>query len=105
MTDEKTMKKVILPVNNEVQGNITDCKIETAQIKIDRESILSLTEIKTYQSYDVCTKKVINEYTVKEVSPVGFGWGLGLGVIILFLLVIVAGKTVSKCDPYRRYLD
>jgi hypothetical protein len=72
----------IIPASN-VDGNITSCKIETAQIKIDRHFAFSPTQTVTYRSYDVCTGNTINEFPIHELTP-----GFLIGSIILFFVFI-----------------
>lgn len=88
----------IIPTNN-VEGNITSCKIETAEISVDRKSLTSFSEFTTYQSYDVCTKQVTSVYTLQELT----GFGALCGLIIGFAIVmILMGMCIPSSDnPYR----
>jgi hypothetical protein len=88
---------MIVPTNS-VEGNITDCKIETAQIKTDRESPLSLTEIITYRSYDVCTKQTIEEYQIPSLTVFSFPFVLVAAGVGLFLIVCLFSWLASLLD-------
>jgi hypothetical protein len=84
------MNTAIIPTNN-IQGDITSCKIETALTKIDKEWALSLTQISHYQSYDVCTKEVVETYHIQEITPAAFGLGFMIAIFIVLLIGFIAG--------------
>lgn len=69
-----------------IQGDITNCRIETTKISVNRNSAFSFTEQNNFQSYDVCTKDVITTYSTNNIT--GFG-GFLIGISILFLFVVV----------------
>lgn len=85
---------VVVPTNN-VEGNITNCKIETAEIRVDKASPSSFVQYTTYQSYDVCTKEVKSEYVIPEVT--GFAVVIGLCLGIVFISILMAW---SSSDSY-----
>lgn len=74
------MTPQVFIAGSNVEGNITSCKIENQLIKVDRKSVLSPTEVKTYISYDVCNKQVINTYTLQE-------WRDGIGMVPLGIIL------------------
>jgi hypothetical protein len=90
---------MIVPTNN-VEGNITSCKIETSPIKVDRHSVWSLTEKTTYRSYDVCTKQTIDTYTKPEFTGMLLAWPviICVGVCVLTGVIAVA---VSIWETFR----
>jgi hypothetical protein len=47
-----------------LKGDITSCKLEQQEIRVDRKSVFSLQEKHTYVSYDVCNKQVVEQYTL-----------------------------------------
>jgi preprotein translocase subunit YajC len=79
------MAETVIPVTNGLNGNITDCKIETAQIKIDRKGTMSFSQKETYRTYDVCTKQTVSEYTASTIT------GAGIAIIILVPFVLLVG--------------
>ena len=72
---------VIVPTSN-VEGNITNCKIENQLLSIDRKSAFSVTETRNYITYDVCNKQELARYSMPEFTGNG-----GIGVFILFLIL------------------
>jgi hypothetical protein len=80
-------KTVVIP--NNVNGDITSCKIETSEIRVNRDGAFSLTELTTYRSYDVCTKQTINEYQASHITGFG-GFCIFIGIIFLIIFGIVA---------------
>jgi hypothetical protein len=80
--------QTIIPVGNQVEGNITSCKIENQLIKIDKESIFSLSQLKTYAAYNVCDKEIINQYQVPEGTSLLWG---GIIVCLFFIAAILHG--------------
>jgi len=91
------MAETVIPVTNGVNGNITDCKIETAKIKVERKGAWSLTQKETYRSYDVCTKQTINQYQTNTVTGGGF---LILCVAVALVLTLFWGIIVAATDGY-----
>lgn len=79
--------KIILAGNN-IEGNITDCKIENQIIKVEKNSVFSLQQKRTYASYDVCTKEIIHQYVIPEFT--GFALIGAFLVIVIFTIAIVA---------------
>jgi hypothetical protein len=87
-------ENVLIPSAN-VEGNITSCKIENQLIKTDRASVFSVQEIETYATYDVCSKQIIQQYTIPSLAPAG-DWLIAFAVAIAVVGVIigfVAGLT------------
>lgn len=76
-------QKVIVPTA-EVQGDITSCKIENQLVSRYRESPFSLTQTSSYVSYNVCTKEIMDRYTVPEMTSIFPG-------LLVFLIVLVLG--------------
>lgn len=75
----------------DIKGDITSCKIENKLIKLDKKSPFSLTQNKTYVSYDVCTKQTIETYTVPELTEFwGAFFAIGIPVLIMGLILLVA---------------
>ena len=103
LTNVKSMNNqpiAIVPTTN-VEGNITSCKIETAKVSIDRESPMSFVQHTTYQSYDVCTKEVIDSYVMPEVT--GFAFFISsLGAILLFMVIsfAISAKDYDPTNPF-----
>lgn len=81
------MAEPIILTEGKVQGDITTCKIETAHIKTERFSIFSPVSTNSYRSYDVCTKQVVNDYNLKELSFVGF---LYIAIVCIALAIVLA---------------
>ena len=95
------MEKTIIPVGGNVVGNITDCKIENTLISIDKAWAGAMTQISTYRSYDVCSKQVIKDYAVQEITPNGIFLGLFVAIIVI---AIISGLCSSSSDyPPIRY--
>ena len=83
--------KVILPIGGNVQGDITTCKIETAAVRKERDSAFSFTETTIYQSYDVCTRDVIETYGLDGLTFFG-----GTIIIVgMFLVGIILAAMAS----------
>ena len=78
--------KIIVPTNN-VQGDITSCKIENQLTRIDRGSAFSLFETNSYISYDVCSKKVIDTYQVQAMTGLSISILIFLGIILFFVML------------------
>lgn len=74
---------VVIPTNW-VNWDITQCKIENVLVKIEREGVLSFTEREFYQSYNVCTKEVISEYSIPSLTVIPF---LLLFVVLIFFWI------------------
>lgn len=79
----------------QVKGDITSCRIETKMIKLEKNSIFSLTEKQHFISYDVCTKNVIESYSVPQLA--------GAGVIGMFFIVGVALASLIVLSSTGRY--
>jgi len=77
---------IIVPTN-EVQGNITNCKVEKVRINTKKDSVFSLKEINTYQIYNVCDKSVIREYSLPEFTNLSVIM-LGMLFVILFIGIL-----------------
>jgi len=78
------MAEPLIVTNGEVKGDITSCKIENQLKKVQRDSLTSVSEKNTYISYDVCSKSVVDEYTVPSFTGVGF-----IILAVLFMLGVV----------------
>ncbi len=90
------MDKTVV-VGGNVQGDITSCKIENQLIRTDKKSVFSLQELNTYASYDVCSRKIIDKYTVPSFTKNTFL----LGGAILFLLFLIIVSSCNSTDfPY-----
>lgn len=76
----------ILVPTSEVTGDVTICKIERQLLKVERQSAFSLIEKNTYATYNVCTKEIIETYTVPSISGLGFLTGVAVLVFIFILL-------------------
>lgn len=81
---------IIIPTNK-VEGDITNCKIEHQQIRVDKRSMWSLKQTTTYISYDVCSKDILQEYTIPQFS----GFSVILGLVFIAILLGVAGGVGS----------
>jgi len=79
------MAETVIPVVGNVSGDITACKIETAQKSVDRNGAFRLTQKETYVTYDVCTKQTISEYQTSTITGFGF-----LGIVGIVIVLIVA---------------
>ena len=82
-------QQIIVPTSN-VEGNITNCKIENQVLRVDRKNVLSLTEKTTYITYDVCNKEVLSEYTVPEITGTCFIGFLGIVILLFFVSVALS---------------
>jgi hypothetical protein len=72
--------KIVLTGSDNIQGDITSCKIEKQLKTSQRDSVFSLSSNNTYMTYDVCNKNQISEYTVPEFT--------GFGVFVLFAVFV-----------------
>jgi len=64
------MSETVIPVSGNISGDITACKIETVKDHISRKGALALKQDEHYIAYDVCTKKVINQYTTTSFTDI-----------------------------------
>lgn len=76
--------------NINIKGDITNCKIDTLLKEVQKRSVFSFTQKTVYQNYNICTKEILNEYTVPEVTIFGgvvsfFG---GFAILIFIILLI-----------------
>lgn len=78
----------VVAVSPNIEGEITSCKIENEVVNIDKTSAFSITQIKTYRSYDVCTKQTINEYPIQEFTAFS-GFSLIFGAILLVIMLAI----------------
>ncbi len=76
-------QQIIVPVGNEVAGDITNCKIENVILSINRSSAFSLRQTVSYASYDVCTKEIIQIYDVPEQTEF-----CAVVIALCFLLIV-----------------
>jgi len=72
--------QTIIPVGNQVEGDITSCKIENQVISVQKLSAFSIQKRTTYASYDVCSKQIIQQYTIPEIND--------FGVMVIFIITI-----------------
>jgi hypothetical protein len=97
---------VLIPSSN-VEGNITSCKIEQQTLKKDKHYVYSLTEQTTYATYDVCSKQIIQTYTVPSFTPFGFVACIPLFILVLILIfglfVFFAEKNDRRKGTYGVY--
>lgn len=93
------MDKNIIVGSENIKGDITSCKLETAQISLDKESAWSLRETKTYQTYDVCSKAVISEYEVESFTGLA-SIGLFVGIIFFCLLLLIISAPAPRYPNY-----
>ena len=75
---------ILLP-STKIEGDVTSCKVESVIQSVQKEGAFSFEQISTYQTYDVCTKEIIEVYSVPELTL--FGGFLVVPVLILALLV------------------
>ena len=80
----------IIPVGNEVRGDITSCKIENQLIMTQRNSAFSITEYNTYAAYNVCDKRIINQYSVSDFTGMGLLY-IAVGIIVFWIAVASMG--------------
>ena len=90
----------IVPVSTTVTGDITICKIETAATRVDRDGPFSLFETTTYQSYDVCTKDVIDVYLYQTLTPFAVGMALMALLAIPIAAVFMLALSESRSTYY-----
>ena len=57
-----------------------------AKTKVERSGALSFTQKETFVSYDVCTKKIVNQYTNSTIAGGAFFW-IFVAVIVLFVVI------------------
>jgi len=88
----------IIPVGNSVQGDITSCEVDVVRTSVDRTSVLSFQQRETFQSYDVCTKQIVDEYDVPTLTGFGFT-SVFIGIVFLFVLFITVIVSFSS-SPY-----
>lgn len=78
----------------QVKGDITSCRIETKMIKLEKNGIFSLTEKQHFISYDVCTKNVVESYSVPQLAGAGV---LGMCFIaVLALASLIAWSSTGR---------
>lgn len=90
------MDKTLVVSGTNVEGNISSCGIETKEIGVQKDSAISLTEIHRYVAYNTCTKQIVNDYQVQEITPTAAVAGLAIGA---FLMLIFIAFT-SNGSPY-----
>ena len=76
---------IVLPTNN-IEGNITICKIENQEVAVLKNTVFSVTEKHQYISYDVCNKQIIKEYTVPQFTGLGF---ISMGILIVVVVLVI----------------
>ena len=81
-----TTPNVVIPTA-QVTGDITSCRIEKQEIRVDRKNAFSLRETKTYVSYDVCNKQVIERFQVQGFTDFGVAGGALLLLVTGFFLI------------------
>lgn len=85
------MTTAVIPTNN-VQGDITSCGIETRSIQVERNGAFAFTERTTYQSYNLCSKETIREYSVDGLT---FGGGIVIVFFCFVALILLASIGAS----------
>jgi hypothetical protein len=80
------MSKTIVPVDGNIKGDITDCKIETVKKSVERRGSLSATQKENYVTYDVCTKNIVTEYQTSTITSFGFLYVV-IGVVAVFIVL------------------
>ena len=89
-----TQTNVLVPTAN-VIGDVTACKIENQLISTERVSATSLQEVNTYVSYDVCSKQIIYQYQVPDITFFG-GMAILAGVVgIIIVTAVVIGLVLD----------
>jgi hypothetical protein len=94
MDNQPTAPAVAVVPSSDVQGNITACQINQQLLSIQRQSAFSITELDTYITYDVCSKKVLAQYSVHDLTDFGTGF-LTIGAFILLFAAFTALLTLA----------
>lgn len=96
------MSKTIIAASNKISGNISECRIDSQLVSIDRENPWSLTQSSKFKTYNVCTGEVIHNYEIKEftsfslmATPILIGLSFAS---ILFIFSVI----VTILDFFRR---
>lgn len=80
------MSNNVIVGSENIEGNITSCKIENQLKLVKKNSAFSIQQTSTYMTYDVCNKHTIAEYTVPEFT--------GMAPPVLMFLVVFVGMVV-----------
>jgi hypothetical protein len=86
------MSQTILVPANQIEGNITTCKIENQIKSVERKSAFSLTETKNYMTYDVCNRQVISEYSIPEITGAIIFPIFIIPIILMFIIGILSTR-------------
>jgi len=87
--DNQSAAVAVVPGSN-VQGNITTCQINQQLLSIQRQSTFSITELDTYITYDICSKKVLAQYAVHDFTDFGGGLAVVAAICLVMFGLIVA---------------
>jgi len=86
------MSDKILIGGENVEGNVTSCKIENQLKSVEKNSAFSIQQKKEYMTYDVCNKKVIDEYSVPAFTGFSIFFAVTIFVIIIMSLYAAANR-------------
>ncbi len=90
------MADTIVPVGNEVKGDITQCRIETVKKSVQRKGSLSLSQKENFVTYDVCTKQIVTEYSNSSLTGVGVVGAILLVGIAFTVILFVMASTLDR---------
>jgi hypothetical protein len=82
------MSNTILAIGDMIQGDITTCGIETAQLSTN-QSWNNPVVTKQFITYDKCSKEVLSNYSTQELNGEVF-----MAPILLALLVVMIKTTL-----------
>lgn len=85
-------------VGGNVQGNITSCELKDIISGVQRNSVLSFTEVETHTVYDVCTKQISNTYTMPVFT--GFGTFSILGIVFFVVMILWIIRSMFEGSHY-----
>ncbi len=89
-------KAVVVAPSSQVQGDITQCKIENTLKSYKIDSAFSITGQSTYITYDVCNKTVLSEYINPEITL----FGAIVVIIVGGFVVCIVGAIISRIFDY-----
>ena len=95
------MDKVI--VGGNVSGDITSCGIDSQLVDVAKDNVWSIRQMSTYRAYDMCTKQVINEYSVPEFTMIAPAYFIGVPLMLIILVGIVSDIVVSYERKMSKY--
>jgi len=78
--------------SDKIVGDISKCKIDTYVSFHVKNSVLSMAERVTHQSYNVCTGQVVAEYTTPELTDAGMLAGITIVFVCIFSVAHILNR-------------